>query len=170
MLDTGYIEVKPCLSSSDVLKRARKVVKKRVESLPVRKVDPIGMPPPPPPPPEPVEPILPKAIFTGHRGLLAWLNPPAKLKRKQEGTPTLDEIRAAVLALHHIRLRDFMSSRRFGELGFARMHFYYLARKHTSETLPSIGRFVDKDHATVIHGMRRFDELRKKSKGAKYHG
>ena len=36
----------------------------------------------------------------------------------------------------------------------------YLAKQHTSRSLPEIGRrFGKRDHTTVMHGIRRIEEL-----------
>ena len=41
----------------------------------------------------------------------------------------------------------------------ARCVFFRLARDHTRHSLQDIGRFVSKDHATVLHGIRQFDNV-----------
>ena len=39
----------------------------------------------------------------------------------------------------------------------------YLAKQHTSNSLPDIGRkFSNRDHTTVIHAVKKIDELIKK--------
>ena len=39
---------------------------------------------------------------------------------------------------------------------------YYLCRMHTTRSLPEIGRiFGERDHTTILHGVRKIDALRK---------
>jgi chromosomal replication initiator protein len=39
----------------------------------------------------------------------------------------------------------------------------YLAKQHTTNSLPDIGRkFSNRDHTTVIHAVKKIDELIKK--------
>ena len=39
----------------------------------------------------------------------------------------------------------------------------YLAKQHTTNSLPDIGRkFANRDHTTVIHAVKKIDELMKK--------
>ena len=39
----------------------------------------------------------------------------------------------------------------------------YLAKKHTTNSLPDIGRkFSNRDHTTVIHAVKKIEELIKK--------
>ena len=39
----------------------------------------------------------------------------------------------------------------------------YLAKQHTTNSLPDIGRkFSNRDHTTVIHAVKKIDELMKK--------
>ena len=51
-------------------------------------------------------------------------------------------------------LNDLRSGRRDRKLSYARHVFWYLARKHTKKSLPLLGSFLDKDHTSVIHGIR----------------
>jgi len=44
------------------------------------------------------------------------------------------------------------------ELVYSRAVFFKLAKAHTRESLSSIGKSVKKDHATVLHGIKVFDE------------
>ena len=44
-------------------------------------------------------------------------------------------------------------------LVYARFLFFKLARNHTSHTFKDIGRFINKDHASVLHGVKQFDNI-----------
>ena len=54
---------------------------------------------------------------------------------------------------------DFKSARRSVNMARARQIFMYLARHKTSHSLPEIGRYVNRDHTTVIHGVDRIKDL-----------
>lgn len=41
---------------------------------------------------------------------------------------------------------------------YARACFYKIAKQETDNTLNFIGSFLNKDHATVIHGIKKFEE------------
>ena len=44
----------------------------------------------------------------------------------------------------------------------------YLAKQHTTNSLPDIGRkFSNRDHTTVIHAVKKIDELIKKDNDIK---
>ena len=45
------------------------------------------------------------------------------------------------------------------EIVYARSIYYKLCKTHTRATLSSIGKSVKKDHATVLHGLRLFDDV-----------
>lgn len=52
---------------------------------------------------------------------------------------------------------------------YARYIIMYFARKHTTFSLEEIGQFTGgKDHATVLHGCNRIEQLIKESEGVKY--
>ena len=56
-----------------------------------------------------------------------------------------------------------LSSRRSRSLARPRQIAMYLAKHHTTNSLPEIGRkFSNRDHTTVIHAVKKIDELIKK--------
>ena len=55
-------------------------------------------------------------------------------------------------AINKTKLR----SRKFNE---SRQIYFYIKKRHTYETLEEIGKFLNKDHSTVIHSVKRIDEL-----------
>ena len=56
-----------------------------------------------------------------------------------------------------------LSSRRSRSLARPRQIAMYLAKQNTSNSLPDIGRkFSNRDHTTVIHAVKKIDELMKK--------
>lgn len=44
------------------------------------------------------------------------------------------------------------------EVVYARSIYYKLCKEHTRESLSTIGKTVRRDHATVLHGIKVFDE------------
>jgi len=44
----------------------------------------------------------------------------------------------------------------------ARAIFYYYARKDNPYSLHTIGQIVNRDHATVLHGLKTFEQFRNK--------
>jgi chromosomal replication initiator protein len=60
-----------------------------------------------------------------------------------------------------VKLSDMMSARRAREVARPRQVAMYLAKKLTPRSLPEIGRrFGGRDHTTVMHAVKRIDELR----------
>ena len=44
------------------------------------------------------------------------------------------------------------------DMCYARAVYYKLAKRYTVQSLSSIGKLVGRDHATVLHGLKLFDE------------
>jgi chromosomal replication initiator protein len=56
-----------------------------------------------------------------------------------------------------------LSARRSRSLARPRQIAMYLAKLHTTNSLPDIGRkFSNRDHTTVIHAVKKINELIKK--------
>ncbi len=73
---------------------------------------------------------------------------------------TIDEIQKQVAAHYNIKLSDMHSARRSRVVARPRQVAMYLAKQLTSKSLPEIGRkFGGKDHTTVMHAVKRIDEL-----------
>ena len=53
---------------------------------------------------------------------------------------------------------DLNVKKRKRELVYSRAVYFKLAREHTKESLHRIGRLVNKDHATALHGIKVFEE------------
>ncbi len=75
---------------------------------------------------------------------------------------TLEMIAQAVSDVWGVSLRDLRGKRRFASIVVPRQIAFALARAHTDHSFPVIGQwFGDRDHTTVIHGIRRYErELR----------
>ena len=62
-----------------------------------------------------------------------------------------------------INLQEMLSQRRSRPLARPRQIAMYLAKQHTVNSLPDIGRkFSNRDHTTVIHAVKKIEELMKK--------
>jgi chromosomal replication initiator protein len=74
---------------------------------------------------------------------------------------TIDEIQKACAAHYRIDAAEMRSKRRAVAVARPRQIAMYLAKKLTPRSLPEIGRiFGGRDHTTVIHAIRRIEEMR----------
>ncbi|MBN8806934.1 MAG: chromosomal replication initiator protein DnaA [Sphingomonas sp.] len=74
---------------------------------------------------------------------------------------TIDEIQRAVSTHYDLKPVDLVSARRAVVVARPRQIAMYLAKRLTTRSLPEIGRkFGGRDHSTVIHAVRRIEELR----------
>lgn len=72
----------------------------------------------------------------------------------------IQEIQLAVCEHFGITMLDLNSARRTRSLTVPRQIGFYLCKHMTSRSLPEIGRrFGDKDHTTVLHGVRKITSL-----------
>ena len=53
---------------------------------------------------------------------------------------------------------DISSKTRIQKFVYTRAMYFYLCREYTILSLKEIGRSVNKDHATVIHGVKLFND------------
>lgn len=68
---------------------------------------------------------------------------------------TIDKIRELV---EHETGYDLTDRKRIREIVYARSVYFSLCRKNTLASLHKIGASVNKNHATVLHGIRLYDE------------
>ncbi len=74
---------------------------------------------------------------------------------------TVDRIQRAVCEEFNVTLTDMVSKRRARIIARPRQVAMYLSKKLTKRSLPDIGRrFGGRDHTTVMHAVKRIDELR----------
>jgi chromosomal replication initiator protein len=74
---------------------------------------------------------------------------------------TVDEIQKVTADHFGLKQADLISQRRTRSVARPRQAAMWLAKKLTTRSLPDIGRrFGDRDHTTVLHAVRRIDELR----------
>ena len=74
---------------------------------------------------------------------------------------TVEEIQRKVSEHYNIRLSDMIGPKRVRNYARPRQVAMYLAKQMTSRSLPEIGRrFGGRDHTTVMHGVKRIEELK----------
>lgn len=83
------------------------------------------------------------------------------LLRATDRRVTIEEIQKRVAEHYNIRLSDMHSARRARAVARPRQVAMYLAKQLTTRSLPEIGRkFGGRDHTTVMHAVRKVEELR----------
>lgn len=81
--------------------------------------------------------------------------------RASDRKVTVEEIQRKVSEHYNIRLSDMIGPKRVRVIARPRQIAMYLAKHMTSRSLPEIGRrFGGRDHTTVMHGVKRIDELK----------
>ena len=76
---------------------------------------------------------------------------------------TVESIQNLVASHFHLTIEELLSPRRSRSLARPRQMAMYLAKQLTTNSLPDIGRkFSNRDHTTVIHAVKKIDELIKK--------
>lgn len=85
----------------------------------------------------------------------------ADILRASDRKVTVEEIQRKVSEHYNIRLSDMIGPRRVRTIARPRQVAMYLAKHLTARSLPEIGRrFGGRDHTTVMHGVRRIEELK----------
>ena len=68
-----------------------------------------------------------------------------------------------------LNIKEMLSPRRSRSLARPRQIAMYLSKQHTTNSLPDIGRkFSNRDHTTVIHAVKKIDELMRKDNEIKH--
>lgn len=85
----------------------------------------------------------------------------ADILREADRKVTIEEIQRKVSEHYNIRLSDLIGPRRVRTIARPRQVAMWLAKNLTARSLPEIGRrFGNRDHTTVMHGVRRIEELK----------
>ncbi len=85
----------------------------------------------------------------------------ADVLRATDRKITVEEIQRKVSEHYNIRLSDMIGPKRLRSYARPRQIAMYLAKQLTSRSLPEIGRrFGGRDHTTVMHGVKRIEELK----------
>jgi len=84
----------------------------------------------------------------------------AALRGGPERRITVDEIQKTVAEHFNMKQVDLLSERRTRAIARPRQIAMYLCKQHTTRSYPDIGRrFGGRDHTTVLHGVRKIEEL-----------
>jgi len=76
---------------------------------------------------------------------------------------SVESIQNLVASYFNLNIQELLSPRRSRSLARPRQIAMYLAKQYTTNSLPDIGRkFSNRDHTTVIHAVKKIDELIKK--------
>ena len=82
---------------------------------------------------------------------------------------TIEDIQKLVVNYYNLSTTDFLSSRRSRHIARPRQVAMYLSKKLTTKSLPEIGRkFTGRDHTTVIHAIKKVEELMAADKKFEY--
>ena len=84
----------------------------------------------------------------------------AAMRGGPERRITVDEIQKTVADHFNMKQADLLSERRTRAVARPRQIAMYLCKQHTTRSYPDIGRrFGGRDHTTVLHGVRKIEEL-----------
>jgi chromosomal replication initiator protein len=84
----------------------------------------------------------------------------ADMLRASDRKVTIEEIQRKVAEHYNVRLSDMIGPKRLRTIARPRQVAMYLAKQLTLRSLPEIGRrFGGRDHTTIIHGVRKIEEL-----------
>jgi chromosomal replication initiator protein len=82
----------------------------------------------------------------------------------EEKAVTIEQIQKFVADYYHLKLTELKSRNNSKSVAMPRQVAMYLCKQLTHASLPEIGRsFGGKHHSTVIHSIKKVEELRKKS-------
>jgi len=77
---------------------------------------------------------------------------------------TIEQIQKYVADYYHLKLHELKSRNNSKSVAMPRQVAMYLCKSLTHASLPEIGRsFGGKHHSTVIHSIKKVEEMRKKS-------
>ncbi len=99
-------------------------------------------------------------LLSGHEITLDMTQDVLKdMLRSIDRKTTIDEIQKKVAEYFNISVKEMQSSRRARNVARPRQIAMFLAKQLTSRSLPEIGRKFDRDHTTVMHAVRKVEEL-----------
>ncbi|MDE0591374.1 chromosomal replication initiator protein DnaA [Halocynthiibacter sp. C4] len=85
----------------------------------------------------------------------------ADILRASDRKITIEEIQRKVSEHYNIRLSEMIGPKRVRTIARPRQVAMFLSKQLTSRSLPEIGRrFGGRDHTTVMHGVKRIEELK----------
>ncbi len=85
----------------------------------------------------------------------------ADILRQSDKKVTMEEIMRKTCDYYNVRMSDMMSPKRSRNIARPRQMAMWLSKNLTQRSYPEIGkRFGGRDHTTVIHAVRKIDELK----------
>ena len=82
---------------------------------------------------------------------------------------TIESIQNLVALHYNLNIQEMLSSRRSRSLAIRRQIAMYLSKQHTTNSLTEIGiKFSNRDHTTVIHAVKKIEELIRKDNEIKH--
>lgn len=66
------------------------------------------------------------------------------------------KVRAEIAEKFGLAIEEIMGEQRSKKIVEARHEIFWRLKKETKWSLPQIGRFMGRDHTTVLHGLRRY--------------
>jgi chromosomal replication initiator protein len=85
----------------------------------------------------------------------------ADILRASDRKVSIEEIQRKVAEHYNVRLSDIIGPKRLRNIARPRQVAMYLSKQLTTRSLPEIGRrFGGRDHTTIMHGVRKVEELR----------
>lgn len=76
--------------------------------------------------------------------------------------PTIEDIKIKVCEVFGITMEQLMSNNRSQKLAAPRCVAYYLCCTYTNQSTIVIGKFLNRDHSTVIVGQKNIFKIREK--------
>ena len=123
-------------------------------------------PAPKPPRPRPVSPFVAVKERRKHKLFLRAIeeiDEYGNIVVHELFTPPWKRIACEVAAKHQVSMTDLFSARRDQMVVRARHEIFWRCRYETTMSLPQIGkRFGDRDHTTVLHGIRKHTQRMEK--------
>ncbi|WP_434802962.1 chromosomal replication initiator protein DnaA [Paracoccus albus] len=84
----------------------------------------------------------------------------ADILRASDRKLSIEDIQRRVAEHYNIKLADLVGQKRVRTIARPRQVAMYLAKQMTTRSLPEIGRrFGGRDHTTIMHGVRKIEEL-----------
>ncbi|WBU64106.1 chromosomal replication initiator protein DnaA [Paracoccus aerodenitrificans] len=84
----------------------------------------------------------------------------ADILRASDRKLSIEDIQRKVAEHYNIKLADLVGQKRVRTIARPRQVAMYLAKQMTTRSLPEIGRrFGGRDHTTIMHGVRKIEEL-----------
>ncbi len=72
---------------------------------------------------------------------------------------TLNSLLKVVCKRFDCTKTEILSHRKNAAIAYKRHVLYYLAHKYTDASLPKIGKFMNRDHTSIIHGYKKVERV-----------